>query len=77
MADTLIVNANGPYETVGPLTIVDPTGQEVEVPEGKHVFLCRCGGSGDKPFCDGTHEKNRFQADAAARQRFKKPAPAE
>ncbi|HEY7201488.1 MAG TPA: CDGSH iron-sulfur domain-containing protein [Candidatus Dormibacteraeota bacterium] len=72
MADTLIVNANGPYETVGPLTIVDPTGQEVEVPEGKRVWLCRCGGSADKPFCDGTHNENGFQAENPARQRFKK-----
>ena len=71
MADTLIVNANGPYETVGPLTIVDPTGQEVVVPESKRVWLCRCGGSGDKPFCDGTHEKNGFSAANAARQRLK------
>lgn len=71
MADTLIVNANGPYETVGPLTIVDPTGEEVHVPDGKRVWLCRCGGSGDKPFCDGTHETNGFTADNAARQRFK------
>jgi len=74
MADTLIVNANGPYETVGPLTIVDPTGQEVEVPEGKRVWLCRCGGSADKPFCDGTHKENGFQADGEALQRFKKAA---
>jgi CDGSH-type Zn-finger protein len=74
MATTLIVNANGPYETVGPLTIVDPTGQEVEVPEGKRVWLCRCGGSADKPFCDGTHERESFAAADAARQRFKKAA---
>jgi len=74
MAPTLIVNPNGPYETVGPLTIVDPTGQEIEVPEGKRVWLCRCGGSADKPFCDGTHERESFQAAEAARQRFKKAA---
>jgi CDGSH-type Zn-finger protein len=74
MADTLIVNANGPYEMVGPLTIVDPTGQEVQVPDGKRVFLCRCGGSSDKPFCDGTHKTNGFQAEDAARQRFKPAA---
>jgi CDGSH-type Zn-finger protein len=49
--------------TVGPLTIVDPTGELVEVPKGRRVWLCRCGGSSDKPFCEGTHEKNGFQAD--------------
>lgn len=73
MADTLIVNANGPYETVGPLTIVDPTGQEIQVPEGKRVWLCRCGGSGDKPYCDGTHAKNGFQAENPARDKFNRP----
>ena len=26
------------------------------------VFLCRCGGSATKPFCDGTHERVRFEA---------------
>ena len=71
MADTLIVNANGPYEIAGPLTIVDPTGQEIVVPEGKTVWLCRCGGSSDKPFCDSTHKTNGFQAENPARQRFK------
>ena len=71
MADTLIVNANGPYQIDGPLTIVDPTGQEIHVPEGKTVWLCRCGGSGDKPFCDATHKTNGFEAGNPARQRFK------
>jgi CDGSH-type Zn-finger protein len=30
------------------------------------VFLCRCGGSSNKPFCDATHATNGFVADDVA-----------
>ncbi len=29
------------------------------------VFLCRCGLSETKPFCDGTHRKAKFEAPGA------------
>jgi CDGSH-type Zn-finger protein len=29
-------------------------------PTGRGVALCRCGGSKNKPFCDGTHTSNGF-----------------
>ena len=45
---------NGPYKVEGPIELyhdtlpVDTTGKDT-------VFLCRCGASSKKPFCDGTH----------------------
>lgn len=59
---------NGPYLIKGPVEIVDPTGQVVTVGAGKTAALCRCGGSANKPFCDGTHSKVGFQASEAAVQ---------
>ncbi|QBI21085.1 CDGSH iron-sulfur domain-containing protein [Egibacter rhizosphaerae] len=57
---------NGPYLIAGPLTIVDPQGNELSVPEDEAAALCRCGASTTKPFCDGTHSKIGFDAAEAA-----------
>ncbi len=29
------------------------------------LFLCRCGQSSNKPFCDGTHRKVKFEGTSA------------
>ena len=57
------VRENGPYKITGPVTIVDHLGQEIPIAEGKTtVFLCRCGRSSEKPFCDGTHKRTGWCA---------------
>ena len=66
MADVKItVRKNGNYMIEGPIQIVDPDGNPFTFGEGP-VFLCRCGHSSNKPFCDGTHRKAEFDADTKA-----------
>lgn len=50
--------ANGPLVLNGSVAI---RSGEAAVSRDK-AALCRCGGSGNKPFCDGTHKKIGFSA---------------
>ena len=56
---------NGPYKVEGPIELIHD-GQPVSTAGKDSVFLCRCGASSKKPFCDGTHSKIGFQAAASA-----------
>ena len=47
---------NGPYRVTGGVELNDP-GNEQTPATPDHYTLCRCGGSKNKPFCDGTHWK--------------------
>ena len=51
---------NGPLMIPGPITLQGADG-EVTVDRPK-VFLCRCGHSKNKPFCDGAHAKLDLKA---------------
>ncbi len=53
------VSANGPYVIKTSCTIQHSDGR-TEIKNGK-TTLCRCGGSHNKPFCDGSHRKNGFE----------------
>ena len=59
---TITVRDDGNIRVAGPVTILDGEGNAYEVEAGKPVFLCRCGGSSSKPFCDGTHRANGFRS---------------
>jgi len=52
---------NGPLMVSGNLEICSGTGRTVD--RVTKAALCRCGQSGNKPFCDGTHKKVGFTAD--------------
>ena len=61
MADVIITpRKNGPYMVQGTLQLLDAEGNKVELKDDP-IFLCRCGGSANKPFCDGTHKNNGFE----------------
>jgi uncharacterized Fe-S cluster protein YjdI len=49
---------DGPLLVSGGVRIVDAEGGLLY--EGERAALCRCGGSANKPFCDGTHKTNGF-----------------
>ena len=56
---------DGPYEVHGPVEFVGADGTAQQLAED--VYLCRCGQSANRPFCDGTHKKVGFQAAGWAR----------
>lgn len=51
--DSINVSKNGPYEVNGNIALEDPS-SEIGTPAARYA-LCRCGGSKNKPFCDGSH----------------------
>ena len=52
---------NGPLIVEGNLSLRAGSGRVAW--EGEKAFLCRCGASKKKPFCDGSHKAAGFQAD--------------
>jgi CDGSH-type Zn-finger protein len=72
------ISKNGPYLVSGGVPLLRETifcnakGESVEwregerYPTGQQYALCRCGGSGNRPFCDGTHLANHFDGTESA-----------
>ena len=51
---------NGPLEVSGAVDVVDSKG-ETKASGEVAIFLCRCGQSKTKPYCDGSHRAAGFR----------------
>ena len=56
---TVTPTTDGPLIVKGPVQIQEPDGTVVAV---NRLALCRCGHSGSKPYCDGSHHEVGFTA---------------
>jgi CDGSH-type Zn-finger protein len=72
MAVKVTISNNGPIrlEAADPaeLALFDPAGRAFGLGGRKAIFLCRCGHSANKPFCDGSHNREGFQSACEARE---------
>jgi uncharacterized Fe-S cluster protein YjdI len=53
------VMPDGPLMVYGNITVKDKEGNEIR--KSKVTAFCRCGASGNKPFCDGSHVRIGFR----------------
>lgn len=56
----LSLSPNGSIKLLGPVTI---DAGDSDSQTGSRGFLCRCGASENKPYCDGSHKRIEFQAE--------------
>ena len=70
----ITIRKNGPYRVEDPegsIELVDADGNKYDL-TGKPAFsLCRCGGSVTKPFCDGTHSRDRIPGSGIGREKVR------
>lgn len=61
---TITPTENGPYMVARGVPVTDARGERSQA--DAPVYLCRCGGSSTKPFCNGTHARNGFDGTLVA-----------
>ena len=62
MTNTIQPQIDGPLQVEGDVEVLAADGSSIR--KSEKIWLCRCGHSADKPFCDGAHNRAEF-ADAA------------
>ena len=63
MATQIKAIKDGPLEVSGGTIVENAQGEKKEFETDKQAWLCRCGSSKNKPYCDGSHTKVGFKAD--------------
>src|ERR1044071_3268097 len=68
VAVKITIKPNGPYrvEPADGIELYGADGSKFDLTGKPGISLCRCGGSVNKPFCDGTHSKIGFQGAESA-----------
>jgi CDGSH-type Zn-finger protein len=67
MSDVVVTPVkDGPNHVKGKVRLVTPGGKVITY-EGDEAWLCRCGASSNKPFCDGSHKRIGFKSDLDAK----------
>ena len=61
MAVSVKVLTDGPLQVKGECEMLDGQGNPIPG-KGGDIFLCRCGQSVNKPFCDGAHKRVGFKS---------------
>ena len=59
--EKITVSLDGSLKVEGDVELVDHEGKEIPTGKGQAFFLCRCGLSQNKPFCDGSHKSGGFK----------------
>ncbi|MBB4958824.1 CDGSH iron-sulfur domain-containing protein [Micromonospora polyrhachis] len=72
---TVTFYEDGPLLLRGHFVLRTPQGEQITV-DRQVVALCRCGKSGIKPFCDGTHKLIGFRAPSHAETGWAEPTAA-
>jgi CDGSH-type Zn-finger protein len=73
-ATRITVLNNGSLRIEGDFEIADQDGRLFGLGGRTRLSLCRCGHSGTKPFCDGSHKTCAFDSVLVARE-LPPPAP--
>jgi CDGSH-type Zn-finger protein len=67
MAEVIIKTLkDGPLEIWGGAKLADEAGKEYAESGNEPLYLCRCGHSRTKPFCDNSHDEIGFKAEETA-----------